>query len=319
MVVSAWISLIVSIVLLGVKFAGYWVTGSSAVLSDALESIVNVMTAFVALGVLRFASQPADREHPYGHGKAEYVSASFEGGLIVFAAVMIFAESIRALTSEIRLQRLDEGFFLLAIAAGINFALSLHLRSVGRKNSSEALLASAVHIMSDVKTTLGVGVGLLLVHFTGWLWLDPVFAMIVAANLAWEGGRIVRRSFAGLLDEIDLENLEQLVKILERCRQPGLIEIHNLRAIRSGRFHHIDAHIVVPEYWDVAQAHELTHQYEKQVVAEYPFEAEIAFHLDPCLRKYCPNCDVPECPIRRLPFEKLKSFTLSRAISSASV
>lgn len=315
---AAWISLVASIVLLVVKAASYEITGSSAVLSDALESTVNVLTAGVALFVIRFASQPADREHPYGHGKAEYFSAAFEGGLIFFAAATIFLESSRAFFRGVTLRELDLGFLLMMLAALGNLLLGFYLKHVGRKYHSETLLASSAHIFSDVKTTLGVSLGLLLVKLTGWTWLDPAAAMAVALLLGWEGYHIVRRSFGGLMDEQDLATLEGLAERMSRHRVPGLIEIHQMRVLRSGRLHHIDAHVVMPEYWDVQKAHEVTQSFERAISADYPFSVELAFHVDPCRRQYCAVCDVKDCPIRQAPFQALQPFTVSRLIGEAS-
>ncbi|MBX2988436.1 MAG: cation transporter [Bdellovibrionaceae bacterium] len=315
---AAWISFGASLGLLALKSYSYEVTGSSAVLSDALESIVNVLTAAVALFVIRFAAQPADREHPYGHGKAEYFSASFEGGLIFFAAMVIFLESLRAFFHGVSLRELDYGFLLMLIAALLNLLLGIYLKRTGRRQNSEALSASGAHVLSDVKTTVGVALGLLLVKITGYTWLDPLAAMIVALFLAWEGYRIVRRSVGGLMDERDFGLLETLAAAMWKHRRPGVIEIHQLRILRSGNFHHVDGHMVVPEYWDVSQAHELTERFERAVAAEYPHDIEFAFHTDPCRQRYCQVCDMPDCPIRLAAFKFLQPFTVPRLIGEAN-
>lgn len=316
---TALLSLVASVLILAFKAAGAMVSGSSAALSDALESIVNVIAAGVALAVIRFVSAPADREHPYGHGKAEFLSASFEGGLIAFAAVIIFLESCRALWKGPELRELDLGLAFLAGAAVLNLLLGLYVGRVARRMNSEALQASGAHILSDVKTTVGVIFGLGLVKLTGWSWLDPVMAILVSLQLAWEGWRIVRRSLAGLIDEMDETSLESLSKAILRHRVPGVIELHHLRAIRSGGFHHIDAHLVVPEFWDVRHVHEVTHDFERKVVADYHFDGEFAFHLDPCRRAFCRLCDVVECPIRQHPFEKIASFDVKSLIGAPAV
>lgn len=308
---GALISLLVGVALLIVKAAAYQLTGSSAVLSDALESIVNVVTAATALAVVRFSLAPADDEHPYGHGKAEFVSAAFEGGLIFFAAIAIVLESARALVTGVQLRSLDAGFLLMIAAALANLALGLYLRRVSRRGNSQALAASSAHVLSDVKTTVGVAIGLVAVRLTGWTWLDPLAAAAVGLHLGWEGWGILRGSFAGLLDETDPKSLELLSAAIRKVRPAGVIEIHHLRAIRSGSFHHVDAHLVVPEFWDILEAHEVADRFEKAVVAEYPFDGEIAFHLDPCFRRFCVNCDLEACPVREKPFEHLKTFAVS--------
>ncbi|MEN0058904.1 MAG: cation diffusion facilitator family transporter [Bdellovibrio sp.] len=307
---AAWISALASLLIFLLKMGAYKMTDSPAILSDALESIVNVIASIVALFVIRFASQPADHEHPYGHGKAESFSSAFEGGMIFFAAVMIIGESVRALIHHEPTRQLELGLLVVGGAALMNLALGLYLRRVGAREKSDALKASGSHVLSDVLTTVGVMVGLALVLLTGISWLDPVVAILVGVQLAYSGYGIVRESLAVLMDEQDPQVLEDLAESLRRNRRPGIIDIHHLRIIRSGRFHHVDAHLVVPEYWDVSHVHEAGQQFEKDVVQDYDFDGELAFHLDPCKKSYCRVCDVPSCPIRQQAFQELRPFTV---------
>lgn len=307
---AAWVSTIASVLIFGLKIGAYKITGSTAVLSDALESIVNVIASIVALFVVRYASQPADSEHPYGHGKAESFSSAFEGGLIFFAAIMIIGESAKALIYQEPTQKMEIGLVVVGAAALLNLVLGLYLKRTGKTHHSAALQASGAHVMSDVLTTAGVMVGLLLVMLTGLQWLDPVIAIGVGLQLAFSGFKIVRGSLGVLLDEQDEGILNDLSSSLEKNRSPGIIDIHHLRIIRSGSFHHVDAHLVVPEYWDISHVHEVTHEFERRVVQDYNFDGELAFHLDPCKKSYCAGCDVRECPIRVLPFQKTVLFTV---------
>lgn len=305
---AAWISAIASLLIFFMKIFAYKITGSTAVLSDALESIVNVIASVVALFVVRFASQPADSEHPYGHGKAESFSSAFEGGMIFFAAIMIIGEAAKALIYREPTQQLEIGLLIVGGAALVNLILGLYLKRVGTTHKSEALRASGAHVLSDVLTTVGVMVGLGLVMLTKISWLDPLIAIVVGLQLAYSGYNIVRESLGVLMDEQDENVLEGLASALNKNRAPGIIDIHHLRTIRSGRFHHIDAHLVVPEYWDISHVHEVIHAFEDDVVDNYDFDGELAFHLDPCKKSYCSVCDVDQCPIRREPFEKLRPF-----------
>lgn len=307
---AAWISAIASILIFFLKMVAYRITGSTAVLSDATESIVNVIASIVALFVIRYASQPADSEHPYGHGKAEYFSSAFEGGMIFFAAIMIIGESAKALIYQEPTQKLEMGLLVVGGAALINLALGLYLRHVGKTHQSDALSASGAHVLSDVLTTAGVMVGLALVLLTGMAWLDPVIAIAVGLHLAYSGLKIVRESLGGLLDEVDSASLDSLVSSLQKMRVPGIIDIHHLRLIRSGRFHHVDAHLVVPEYWNISQTHKVTHAFEAEVVNDYGFDGELAFHLDPCKKSYCEICSVSDCPIRLQPFREARPFSV---------
>lgn len=311
---SARISLILSIVILAIKFGAYAMTHSQAVFSDALESIVNVLTAGIALVVMKMVAEPADEEHPYGHGKLEYFSSAFEGGMIAFAALAIGYEAVKALIVGSEVHDLETGMIVVAVAAFLNFLLGMHLRAVGKKYLSEALTASSAHVLSDVWTTLGIVGGLLLVKLTGWQWLDPAIALVVAIMLAASGVKIVRKAAGGLIDEVDMKAVESLVAALNQNRKPGLIDVHNTRIIRSGRFHHVDAHLVVPDFWDAVKVHTESHEFEQKVVATYPFDGEFAFHVDPCRQLFCPLCDLEDCPIRLKPLIEKRNLTVTSVI-----
>ena len=308
------LSLVVSLVLLGAKYQAYRMTGSTAILSDALESIVNVVAAVFALGGLAFAAQPADRNHPYGHGKIEFFSAAFEGGLIAFAAVLIIYEVIQALLHGVEIRALDAGLAIVVGAGLGNLALGLYLLRVGRAYQSLTLVADGKHVLSDFWTSVGIVVGLLLVRATGIWWLDPVTAAVVALNLMWTGFRLVRHAAGGLLDEEDTGLLSRLLAALDTRLGQGVIRVHHLRAIRAGRFHHVEAHLVVPEFWSVDQAHELSEDLAARVIAELGVEGELVFHTDPCHRIYCAMCDLDDCTVRREPFRDRPPLSLEEAV-----
>jgi cation diffusion facilitator family transporter len=301
-------------VLLAAKYQAYRLTGSTAILSDALESIVNVVAAVFAFGGIVFAGRPADRNHPYGHGKIEFFSAAFEGGLIAFAAVLIAYEVVLSLLRGPELQALDLGVAIVLGAGLMNLLLGWYLIRVGRRHDSLALIADGRHVLADFYTSAGVVVGLLLVRFTGLVWLDPLVAMVVALNLLWTGFRLVRVAAAGLLDEEDPALLDRLLKVLGPHLGGGVIRVHHLRAIRAGRFHHVDAHLVVPEFWSVERAHELTEDLASRVVKELGVEGEMTLHTDPCHRAYCAMCDLAGCPVRREDFRGRPPLTLDEAV-----
>lgn len=313
---AAWLSLMTSLIVLAIKTLAYYQTQSAAILSDALETIVNVVAAIAALFIIRVVAEPADEEHPYGHGKLEFFSAAFEGGLIFSAALMIVFESGKVLMIGQVPHRLESGMILTAVAALFNLVLGIYLKKVGEKQKSQALKASSAHVLSDVYTTAGVFVGLGLVLLTGWSWLDPLFALLVGLNLAYEGYKIVRQSIGALIDETDHETLVELAQAFQKNKVTGIIDIHELKVIRSGKFHHVDAHLVLPENWDISYAHEFSDDFEGHVVKDYPFDGEIAFHLDPCRRSYCTVCDVQNCSIRKKEFISPKTFTASSLIGS---
>lgn len=308
------ISLAVSVVLLAAKYQAYRLTGSTAILSDALESIVNVVAAVFGLGGLVFAGRPADRNHPYGHGKIEFFSAAFEGGLITFAAVLIFYEVVLSLLRGPEIRALDLGVAIVLGAGVMNLLLGFYLVRAGRRYDSLTLVADGRHVLADFYTSGGIVIGLLMVRFTGIAWLDPVVAAVVALNLVWTGFRLVRQAAGGLLDEEDPALLGRLLDVLQPHLGQGVIRVHHLRAIRSGRFHHVDAHLVVPEFWSVERSHELAEDLAARVIKEVGVEGEMALHTDPCHRVYCAMCDLDACPVRREPFQSRPAMTLEEAV-----
>lgn len=312
---AALVSLIVGASLLLAKFWAYKITHSQAVYSDAMESIVNVIAAAIAIVVVIVAAKPADKDHPYGHGKIEFFSAAFEGGLITFAAAMICYESIQAFITDRQIGELNLGLAVVLGAGLVNLVLGLFLVRHGRRVHSAALTASGQHVISDFYTSAGVTGGLLLVKFTGLVWIDSVTAFVVGILLAKTGIQVARGSMGGLLDEEDREILKTLLKVVSSVLTPGIIQIHHCRVIRSGSFHHIDAHVVIPEYWDVLKAHNETESFERKVMENYPTDGELHFHVDPCRRAYCRVCEVEQCPVRQNPFEARREWTIDEITS----
>jgi len=312
---AAKLSLIISFFVLALKFIAYFQTSSAAILSDAIETITNVVTAIVAVIILKYALAPADAEHPYGHGKLEYFSASFEGGIILFAAFAIIFESVRSLVFGNHIENIYVGLGYIIVASIINFIAGLYLKSMGRKQNSEALKASGSHLMADVKTTVGIIVGLLLYKMTGLAWIDPVIGIIVGLWLVYESVQIIKNNLGGLLDEADFSSVKELSEKIEKHLVPEIIDIHNLRIIRSGSFHHIDAHLVVPQFLETHIVHELIHDFEKKVVSEYKFDGEFAFHTDPCYQKYCSACQIKNCSLRKSEFTTRRKMNQQHLIS----
>jgi cation diffusion facilitator family transporter len=307
---AATISLFVAVLILALKFWAYHVTGSQAVFSDAMESIVNVIAALSLISLLKIASKPADEDHPYGHGKAEFFSSAFEGGLITFAAFLIVAQAVGALISGNTLLQLEVGIIIVLGAGVANLLLGLYLVSVGKRLKSLALVASGKHVISDFWTSAGTVVALVLVHLTGWVWLDATAALLLGGYLGRTGFQLLRESTEALMDAENTTLLRHILELFSRHRTPGIIRIHYTRVIRSGRYHHIDAHVVVPEFWEVQKAHEETNTFEQSVIQDYEYDGEIHFHVDPCRRAYCRACDLPSCPVRQEPFREKIQFTI---------
>ena len=308
------VSLIVASVLLAAKYQAYRMTGSAAVLSDALESIVNVVAAVFALGGLVFAGRPADRNHPYGHGKIEFFSAAFEGGLIAFASVLVVYGALRSLIQGPEVRQIGQGILIVLGSALVNLALGGYLVRTGRRHRSLTLVADGQHVLADVWTSGGIVIGLGLVRFTGLAWLDPVVALLVALWLMWTGFKLVRHAAGGLLDEEDPALLNSVLAALQHHLGNGVIRVHHLRAIRSGRFQHVEAHLVVPEFWSVERAHDLSEEVAARTMRDLGAEGEMVFHTDPCHRIYCAVCDLADCPIRREPYRGTIPMTLEEAV-----
>ena len=305
---AAVLSLAVGALILGVKFAAWLATGSSALLADALESIVNVVAAGMVAFAVMVAARPADRDHPYGHGKAEFLSAATEGALILLAATVIVAEGVRKLIVGVELERAGAGMLLAALGGAGNLALGLHLMRAGRAAGSDAIEADGRHVLTDVRTTAGSIGALIGVQLTGWLWLDPVVALAVAANIVLTGWRVVRRALAGLLDEADFDLIAQVGKVLERERRTDWIDIHELRTRRSGSFRHIDLHLVAPRYYTIDQAHAAAEDLEKALQPLVGEEGGVVVHVDPCRPWQCAGCEVAPCPVRSQPHEAHRVF-----------
>lgn len=293
-VAAAVVSLVAGTGIFAIKLIAYQMTGSAAVLSDAAESTVNVVAALFAVFALRFAAQPADRDHPYGHGKVEFLAAAFEGGLVAFAALVIVWTATSALLTGREPRRIDVGLLATAAAGVANLLLGWWLIRTGRRLSSPTLVADGTHALSDFWTTLGVLIGLGIVWLTGITWLDPVAALVVGLLLVRTGIRLVREAVGGLLDREDPKLLHRLVGAFNEAQVPGLSGIHRLRAIRSGGIIHVDAHVYVAKHWTVERAHEAARQLEEAVIQRAGLIGELALHLDPCRAEPCSICDVAD-------------------------
>jgi len=315
---AALVSLAAGSAIFLAKLLGWRLSGSTAVLSDALESVVNVLAAGFAVGAVRFAAHPADRDHPYGHGKIEFVSAAFEGGLITFAALMIVFEATRALATGPGLRSADWGLATTAVAGAGNLALGLWLVRTGRAVRSPTLEADGKHVLSDAWTTAGVLASLALVRLTGVRWLDPLAALGVAVLLAWTGLRLVRDAGAGLLDEQDPALLARLVAAFNQVAPDWPAGLHRLRAQRFGGEVHVEADLWVPEHWPLREAHDRANELGAAIIRAAGLTGEMSFHLDPCRRRRCPHCALPGCADRAEPCAEKTVLTLEDALRAGS-
>ena len=312
---AARIAFITSFFILLAKFFAFSITGSKAVLSDAIESIINVVTGAFVLYSINISTQPADKDHPYGHGKIEAFSAGLEGGLIILASIMILVEAMPGFFNPQAPTNLNYGIAILFGAGIVNMLVGLYLLHSGKKLKSEALQADGYHLLTDFYTSAGVLVGLVLVRLSGWLWLDPLVACLVAVNIMIPGLKLVSKAVKNLMDEADPELLDRIVKALNQSKKTGWLYPHKLRAIRSGRYHHIDMHIALPYYWSLERVHAAQKEITDTLLADIGEEGDIMVHIDPCEPPYCPCCDLEPCPERAHEIKSTETWTV-RSVTS---
>ncbi len=301
----------IAVILFGIKIGAWIITGSVAVLTDALESVVNIVAGFFGVFSLYLSSKPRDFEHPYGHGKIEFISSAVEGTLIFLAGIFIIYKAIANFFHPEPLQKLDLGMWLLAISAIINWVAGNICVRVGKKNKSVALVASGKHIRVDAFTTLGIFVGLFLVIKTGALWIDSLVALLFAGVILITGYRIIRSSVAGIMDEQDIELLKDMVQQLEENRKPDWIDLHNMRIIKYGAILHMDCHMTVPWYYNVVEAHAIVEELTDLVKKNFGTSMEVFVHSDACMEFSCPICTKMDCPVRVHLFEKKIKWTIT--------
>lgn len=292
---AAAISVVVGITLLVVKFVAYFLTGSSAVFSDAMESIVNVAASFMAFYALGLAHSPADPEHPYGHGKIEFISAGFEGGMILMAGLLILVKTFVVLASgQIVIEKTGFGLAFMALAMLVNGATGLYLLRTGRRQKSMALEADGHHLLSDAVTSIAALAALLVVVLLRWPWADPLAALLIALYIGWMGVRLLGRAGAGLMDRQDLQDEQLLQRILDAHLapdgQPPLIcSYHKLRHRHSGRYHWVDFHIMVPPHLSVQAGHDVASKIEYEIEQALG-EGNATAHIEPCPEQQCTDC-----------------------------
>ncbi len=292
----------VGVVLLAIKLAAWYITDSVAILTDALEGIVNVIAAFIGLYSLYLSAQPKDKNHPYGHGKVEFISAGIEGVMIAFAGVWIIFEAINHIINPQEIKQIDLGIVLIVFAGLTNFIVGYLAVKKGKKNNSIALVASGKHLISDTYTTLGVIIGLVIIKITSIYWLDSAFAMVFGIIIIFTGVKILRQSVAGIMDEADTQLLKSMVETLNKNRVPNWIDLHNLRIIKFGSGLHIDCHLTVPWYLTVKEAHEEVDAIEALIQNKYGNNLELFIHSDYCKPKSCEICTKVDCDVRVKPF-----------------
>lgn len=313
--VQIWIT-VLSLVLFITKIVAYYETNSLAILSDALESIVNVVAGFIGLYSLYVAAKPKDLEHPYGHGKAEFISAAVEGTLIVASGFLIIYETVQNFIYQRKIYSLDTGLYLVGATAVINFIAGTVCVKIGNRNKSLALQASGKHLQTDTYSTIAIIAGLILMLVTKLFWLDKAIALVMSVFIIYNGYIIIRKSLAGIMDEADMDLLKQMLVVLNSNKRDNWIDLHNLRVIKYGSRLHVDCHLTVPWYLNVHEAHVEVDALDKLIRQEFGDSIELFVHTDGCLPISCPICIKDDCPVRQQPFKKRLEWTLDNILSN---
>ncbi len=303
-------SLLIGILLMLAKFTAYFITSSNAILTDAAESIVNILAGLFAFYSIYLSSQPRDINHPYGHGKVEFFSMFIEGSLVVLAGILISFKSAYNLYFPHEISDLQDGILIVAISGLINFCLGYYLINQSKKFNSITLYADGKHLQVDAFTSAGLVAGLILIYLTGLNYLDSILSILIGIYIVYSGYKLVRRSVSGLMDESDFDTADEIIAIINNHRKDSWIDMHNLRTQRYGTDIHIDCHLTLPYYFDLNKVHEEVSEVDKLVNHKGNSSTEFFIHADPCIPECCHYCRMPDCKVRSEP--KSKDFSWTR-------
>jgi cation diffusion facilitator family transporter len=300
------ISFIVSLILCGVKFFAWYVTDLLVILSDALESIINVVGSAFAWYSIYLSGKPRDKEHPYGHGKIEFFSIGFEGAMILLAGLLILFEAVHLFIQPQVAEKSVISFWLMLFTGIANFLLGLTLVQKGKQFNSVTLQGNGKHIMSDSYTSGGVLIAVALIYFTGLQWIDPAASVIAGTIIVITGFKLLRKSVRGLMDEADPKIVQEIIEVLKKNRKDTWIDVHNLRVQRYGNYYHVDCHVTLPFYYSLTQVHDIITEMDQELNAQFEGGSiEFFIHTDPCMDYSCAHCQLSDCKERRHPFAEL--------------
>ncbi len=310
----------VGILLMFVKFFTWWITNSNAVLSDALESILNIGTGFFALYSLYISNTPKDKNHPYGHGKIEFLLAGIEGALISLTGAFIIVKSGYNLVVPIEVTQLEAGIALTVFSGGINLLMGFVLLKRGKIFNNLVLESEARHLISDGMTSVGLIIGLALILLTGQVWLDQLIAIAIGILILRSGYKLLRTAIAGIMDEADLKLVTEIVEKVNKTRKPEWIDLHNFRVIKYGSKLHIDCHVTIPWYFNQVEAHDLIEEFEREVDRHCGDSVELFVHTDPCEPpEMCKMCAVKNCPHRKHPHKVVVEWTVDNVTPNKKI
>ncbi|MFH0893698.1 MAG: cation diffusion facilitator family transporter [Bacteroidota bacterium] len=291
-----------SVLIFAGKLIAYFLTNSVGILTDALESTVNVITGFISLYSIFISIKPKDRNHPFGHGKAEFLSASLEGILIIIAGLIIIFEAIKRLFEPSVIGQLDIGILIVAGAGALNYAVGWYSIFVGRKNNSIALVSGGKHLQSDTYSSIGLVVGLILLYYTEIAWLDSAIALLFGAIIIITGYKILKVTTSNLTDEADFKIIGEISDLLKKNRTDDWIDVHNLKLVKYGSSYHITCCLVLPWYWNIAQSHDEGDKLKNVLTNHFSGEIVFGIHTDPCYPYFCEYCRKKNCVERKKDF-----------------
>ncbi|MGE0636914.1 MAG: cation diffusion facilitator family transporter [Bacteroidia bacterium] len=308
--------LIIGTILLGLKFFSWYITHSNAILTDALESIINVVAGAFALWSLVIASRPKDTDHPYGHGKVEFLSSGLEGAFIALAGVYMAGKAVYNFFYPIEVHSLDIGIGLTAFTGIVNYILGFYLNKKGEKSNSHAMMAEGKHLQSDAWSSAGLLAGLFLIFLTKIIWLDNVVAILLGIYIFYIGYKLIRTSLAGIMDEADVHLIEELIAIMNENRSSNWVDIHNLRVIKYGSKLHVDCHITLPWFLNLRESHDEAEQLDKLINTQKQGDIEFFIHTDPCIPTSCKICQKDDCKVRQFAVERKIEWKLENVLSN---
>ena len=292
------------------KITAYLITSSVGILTDALESTVNVATGFISLYAVYISLKPKDSNHPFGHGKAEFLSASIEGFLILAASAVIMFEAVRRLFSPTVIKQLDVGIVIVAVAGLINYIIGWYSKKIGRQHNSVALVSGGRHLQSDTYSSIGLVVGLVLLYFTGWQWLDSLIAIVFGLIILVTGFRILSETTSNLMDKADMKLIERFGRLINENKKPQWIDIHNFKLVKYGDVFHINCDLVLPFDTSLADAHREGEELKAVMTANFSEDIVCNLHIDECFESYCKHCRKADCRLRREPFVEQLDFDI---------
>ena len=301
-----------SVLIFGGKLIAYFLTNSVGILTDALESTVNVTTGFITLYTIVVSLRPKDENHPFGHGKAEFLSASIEGFLIMIAGLVIIFEATKRFFVPAEIQKLDIGIWIVAIAGLLNYVIGWYSIRIGKKNNSIALISGGKHLQSDTYSSIGLVLGLVLLYYTKMAWLDSLIALIFGTIIIVTGYKILKETTSNLMDEADFKLIEKFGKTIDENKSEEWIDIHNFKLVKYGNVFHINCDLVLPWNLSLADAHEEGEKLKNLLVSNFSEDIVFNLHTDDCQKMYCSHCKRAHCGERTAEFETLLSFDIDR-------